>query len=77
MIIKVMLSFKGVLLFYCSIINGFALPLKDEHSQFLIRVLVPLHKTRGLGMFHAQVPKSIFHLTLEIKKDLVLITILL
>ena len=38
-----------------SIINGFALPLKDEHRQFLIKVLVPLHKTRGLGMFHAQV----------------------
>jgi len=37
-----------------SIINGFALPLKPEHRQFLLRVLIPLHKTRGLIMFHAQ-----------------------
>ena len=27
-----------------SIINGFALPLKAEHKQFLVRVLIPLHK---------------------------------
>jgi len=37
-----------------SIINGFALPLKNEHKQFLLKVLVPLHKTRGLVLFHAQ-----------------------
>lgn len=37
-----------------SIINGFALPLKNEHRQFLLKVLVPLHKTKGLAMFHAQ-----------------------
>ena len=29
-----------------SIINGFALPLKAEHKQFLVRVLIPLHKVR-------------------------------
>ena len=27
-----------------SIINGFALPLKAEHKQFLCKVLIPLHK---------------------------------
>jgi len=27
-----------------SIINGFALPLKMEHKQFLVKVLIPLHK---------------------------------
>lgn len=27
-----------------SIINGFALPLKSEHKQFLVKVLIPLHK---------------------------------
>ena len=27
-----------------SIINGFALPLKDEHKQFLLKALLPLHK---------------------------------
>lgn len=29
-----------------SIINGFALPLKMEHKQFLVKVLIPLHKVR-------------------------------
>ena len=32
-----------------SIINGFALPLKDEHKQFLQRVLIPLHKVWVYG----------------------------
>lgn len=35
-----------------AIINGFALPLKDEHRQFLRRVLIPLHKVSCLGMFY-------------------------
>ncbi|KAH0891748.1 hypothetical protein HID58_054177 [Brassica napus] len=29
-----------------SIINGFALPLKEEHKFFLVRALVPLHKAK-------------------------------
>lgn len=37
-----------------SIINGFALPLKTEHKQFLLRVLIPLHKARSLSMYHPQ-----------------------
>jgi serine/threonine-protein phosphatase 2A regulatory subunit B' len=37
-----------------SIINGFALPLKDEHKQFLMRALLPLHKVRYVGMYHQQ-----------------------
>ncbi|CAI8007058.1 Serine/threonine-protein phosphatase 2A 56 kDa regulatory subunit delta isoform [Geodia barretti] len=37
-----------------SIINGFALPLKDEHKQFLQRVLIPLHKVRSLSCYHPQ-----------------------
>ncbi|XP_043911330.1 serine/threonine-protein phosphatase 2A 56 kDa regulatory subunit alpha isoform [Protopterus annectens] len=37
-----------------SIINGFALPLKAEHKQFLIKVLIPMHTAKGLAMFHAQ-----------------------
>lgn len=37
-----------------SIINGFALPLKAEHKQFLIKVLIPLHKMRCLSQYHAQ-----------------------
>ncbi|KAF2292842.1 hypothetical protein GH714_029305 [Hevea brasiliensis] len=35
-----------------SIINGFALPLKEEHKMFLIHVLIPLHKPRCLAMYH-------------------------
>ncbi|ESO07353.1 hypothetical protein HELRODRAFT_76326 [Helobdella robusta] len=37
-----------------SIINGFALPLKNEHKQFLLSVLLPLHKARSLSLYHAQ-----------------------
>ncbi|KAI5305835.1 hypothetical protein KEM56_003178 [Ascosphaera pollenicola] len=37
-----------------SIINGFTLPLKDEHKTFLTRVLLPLHKAKGLSMYHPQ-----------------------
>ncbi|XP_048391474.1 serine/threonine-protein phosphatase 2A 56 kDa regulatory subunit alpha isoform isoform X2 [Stegostoma tigrinum] len=37
-----------------SIINGFALPLKAEHKQFLMKVLIPLHTAKGLALFHAQ-----------------------
>ena len=38
-----------------SIINGFAVPLKDEHKLFLERVLIPLHKAHSLNLFHPQV----------------------
>jgi len=37
-----------------SIINGFALPLKEEHKVFLIRVLIPLHKGKCLALYHPQ-----------------------
>ncbi|ODV92780.1 hypothetical protein CANCADRAFT_12650, partial [Tortispora caseinolytica NRRL Y-17796] len=37
-----------------SIINGFALPLKAEHKNFLLRALMPLHKAHSLPVFHAQ-----------------------
>lgn len=36
------------------IINGFALPLKDEHKIFLIRILMPLHKVKLLLLYHPQ-----------------------
>ncbi|XP_061664968.1 serine/threonine-protein phosphatase 2A 56 kDa regulatory subunit beta isoform isoform X1 [Syngnathoides biaculeatus] len=36
-----------------SIINGFAQPLKAEHKQFLVRVLIPLHTAKSLSVFHA------------------------
>lgn len=37
-----------------SIINGFALPLKEEHKIFLLRVLMPLHKVKSLSVYHPQ-----------------------
>ncbi|TCD63366.1 Serine/threonine-protein phosphatase 2A 56 kDa regulatory subunit delta isoform [Steccherinum ochraceum] len=37
-----------------AIINGFAVPLKDEHRTFLLRVLIPLHKVKSLSMYHPQ-----------------------
>ncbi|KAI8972033.1 protein phosphatase 2A regulatory B subunit [Mycotypha africana] len=37
-----------------SIINGFALPLKEEHKAFLTRVLLPLHKPRPITTYHPQ-----------------------
>jgi hypothetical protein len=30
--------------YFFSIINGFNLPLKDEHKHFLEKSLIPLHK---------------------------------
>uniref|UniRef100_A0A667YSB1 Serine/threonine protein phosphatase 2A regulatory subunit n=1 Tax=Myripristis murdjan TaxID=586833 RepID=A0A667YSB1_9TELE len=37
-----------------SIINGFALPLKEEHKIFLLKVLLPLHKVKSLSVYHPQ-----------------------
>ncbi|VDD93902.1 unnamed protein product [Enterobius vermicularis] len=37
-----------------SIINGFAVPLKEEHKTFLLRVLLPLHKCKSLSVYHPQ-----------------------
>ena len=37
-----------------SIINGFAIPLKKEHLQFLVRALIPLHKPKCVSLYHQQ-----------------------
>uniref|UniRef100_A0A1J3FLK0 Serine/threonine protein phosphatase 2A regulatory subunit n=1 Tax=Noccaea caerulescens TaxID=107243 RepID=A0A1J3FLK0_NOCCA len=37
-----------------SIINGFALPLKEEHKLFLVRALIPLHKPKCAPVYHQQ-----------------------
>lgn len=52
-------------LLFCSIINGFALPLKAEHKQFLVRVLIPLHTARSLSIFHAQVSDVFLHIIIQ------------
>ncbi|KAE8715330.1 putative polyamine transporter [Hibiscus syriacus] len=37
-----------------SIINGFGVPLKEEHKLFLMRLLLPLHKAKGLQVYHRE-----------------------
>ncbi|KAJ0236625.1 Serine/threonine protein phosphatase 2A 59 kDa regulatory subunit B' gamma isoform [Hirschfeldia incana] len=37
-----------------SVINGFALPLKEEHKLFLVRALMPLHRPKCAGAYHQQ-----------------------
>eukprot|EP00042_Codosiga_hollandica_P019621 m.61155 g.61155 ORF g.61155 m.61155 type:complete len:586 (-) comp49424_c0_seq1:328-2085(-) len=37
-----------------SIVNGFTLPLKEEHKTFLMKVLLPLHIPKTLGNYHPQ-----------------------
>merc|ERR1719197_632565 len=49
-----------------SIINGFALPLKDEHKNFLIKGLIPLHKVKSLATFHQQLS---YCMTQYVEKD--------
>mmetsp|Transcript_22994 Transcript_22994/g.37835 ORF Transcript_22994/g.37835 Transcript_22994/m.37835 type:complete len:509 (-) Transcript_22994:136-1662(-) len=49
-----------------SIINGFALPLKEEHKLFLKNVLIPLHKPKIVAMYHQQLSYCV---TQFIEKD--------
>ncbi|KAL2229379.1 UNVERIFIED_CONTAM: Serine/threonine protein phosphatase 2A regulatory subunit B beta isoform [Sesamum indicum] len=49
-----------------SIINGFALPMKEEHKLFLARALIPLHKPKPVAMYHQQLSYCI---TQFVEKD--------
>ncbi|XP_072999738.1 serine/threonine protein phosphatase 2A 57 kDa regulatory subunit B' theta isoform-like [Typha latifolia] len=49
-----------------SIINGFALPLKEEHKLFLVRALIPLHKPKCVSLYHQQLSYCI---TQFVEKD--------
>eukprot|EP00250_Pteridium_aquilinum_P007920 c17533_g1_i1 orf=661-2172(-) len=49
-----------------SIINGFAVPLKEEHKVFLARALMPLHKAKCVSMYHRQL---CYCMTQFIEKD--------
>ncbi|KAI3703989.1 hypothetical protein L1987_74190 [Smallanthus sonchifolius] len=49
-----------------SIINGFALPLKEEHKLFLMRCLIPLHKPKCLSVYHQQLSYCVTQL---VEKD--------
>ncbi|KAE8664153.1 Serine/threonine protein phosphatase 2A 59 kDa regulatory subunit B' gamma isoform [Hibiscus syriacus] len=37
-----------------SVINGFSVPIKEEHKLFLVRTLIPLHKLKQLSLYHQQ-----------------------
>lgn len=49
-----------------SIINGFALPLKEEHKLFLVRALIPLHKPKCVSIYH---PQLSYCITQFVEKD--------
>lgn len=49
-----------------SIINGFALPMKEEHKLFLVRALIPLHKPKCISSYHQQLSYCI---TQFVEKD--------
>lgn len=49
-----------------SIINGFALPMKEEHKLFLVRALIPLHKPKSISTYHQQLSYCI---TQFVEKD--------
>ena len=43
-----------VLEFLGCIINGFAVPLKEEHRDTLINVFLPLHRHKSMAVYHPQ-----------------------
>lgn len=49
-----------------SIINGFAVPIKQEHKLFLSRAIIPLHKTKTLAPYHLQLS---YCMTQFVEKD--------
>ncbi len=49
-----------------SIINGFAVPIKDEHKIMLVKALVPLHKAKAIGAYH---PQLSYCMALYVAKD--------
>uniref|UniRef100_A0A6S8EAE1 Serine/threonine protein phosphatase 2A regulatory subunit n=1 Tax=Aplanochytrium stocchinoi TaxID=215587 RepID=A0A6S8EAE1_9STRA len=46
-----------------SIINGFVLPLKEEHQSFLRTSLIPLHKPKMVALYHQQLNYCIVQYT--------------
>ncbi|KAH8741700.1 protein phosphatase 2A regulatory B subunit [Cryptosporidium ryanae] len=51
---------------FVSIVNGFTIPLKEEHKLFLETALIPLHKAKHISSFHQQL---IYCLIQYIEKD--------
>jgi serine/threonine-protein phosphatase 2A regulatory subunit B' len=49
-----------------SIINGFAVPIKDEHKIMLVKALIPLHKAKTIAAYH---PQLSYCMALYVAKD--------
>lgn len=49
-----------------SIVNGFCVPIKDEHKVMLVRALIPLHKSTNITMYH---PQLSYCMVLYVSKD--------
>ncbi|KAK6929151.1 Protein phosphatase 2A, regulatory B subunit, B56 [Dillenia turbinata] len=49
-----------------SIINGFVVPMRNEHKLFLVRALIPLHKVKALSAYHTQLSYCV---TQYVEKD--------
>lgn len=43
-----------ILEFFGCIINGFMVPLKDEHRDMFLHVFLPLHRRKSMGWYHQQ-----------------------
>ncbi|KAK6159604.1 hypothetical protein DH2020_006918 [Rehmannia glutinosa] len=43
-----------------TIINGFSVPIKEEHRIFLTRVLIPLHRQKGMGAYYKQLAYCVY-----------------
>ncbi len=49
-----------------SIINGFSVPIKEEHKTTLTRALIPLHKAASIALYH---PQLTYCMALYVSKD--------
>ncbi|KAH6768652.1 hypothetical protein C2S51_013988 [Perilla frutescens var. frutescens] len=43
-----------------TIINGFSIPLKEEHKLFMTRVLIPLHRPKGMQAYYKQLAYCVY-----------------
>jgi serine/threonine-protein phosphatase 2A regulatory subunit B' len=42
-----------------SIVSGFTVPLKNEHKDFFMKVIIPLHKVKNLSTFNTQLQSCV------------------
>ena len=37
-----------------SVINGFTVPMREEHRLYLVKAIMPLHKSKSISVYHQQ-----------------------